>query len=286
VVGDTLTGIKKILALVLILATIAQSAFANSQESTDKVVICGISLGMKAYEVFDILGKPSSKTGDMASKKGGKSIFEFGVKDSQKVDFTLSIFTEDNRVNLIILKRIIKPYMSLDKVSNAFPKSNVPITFDKADLDRQLGAPVAQTTSAFFYRNGVGYIKEDNREFLAISVDSILRADYQEFRKSRPDYGLEVSESRFTYTVSKLRKDVFRSCEVTGFLKNYREEPVNVRVRVILREPKSREFIHAFEDIVENVKPGDKTLFTISSIEEILVPNSKATFLIELSVVK
>lgn len=281
-----MTGIKKILVLVLILTAIAQSAFASSQESTDKVVICGISLGMKAYEVFDILGKPASKTGDMASQKGGMSRFQSGVKGSQIVDVVLFIHTQNNRVVRISLHRLNKPYESDKKFNYEFPKSSVPFTFDKAELDLQLGTPVLQSENSYYYSNGVCYYKNDYSEGLSLDDASIRIVKQEIERKSRPDYGLEVSESSFTYSYSKLKKEVMLSCEVTGFLKNYREEAVNVRVRVILREPKSREFIHAFEDIVENVKPGDKTLFTIKSYEEVFVGKDKATYSIELSVAK
>jgi hypothetical protein len=270
---------RKILTVFVLLLAIVQATFANTKQSTDKVVICGISLGMKPYQVFDILGKPNKKEGDLASEKGGVAIY-YGI--SEKSNFTmLYIKTKNGKADDISLHF----YDSEENLNFKLPDSNIPIDYNFENMDNvinSLGKPVFEDKNSYLFPNGVEYYTKDNRSWIATSDFLVKYASLLQEEKNKPNYGLVVSESSFKYSYFPDNKSKWTSCTVTGFIKNFRGETLDVKVRVILRNPNTNEFIYAFEKVIRNVKPDEKTLFSIEDYD-IYVPNNNAVYSIELS---
>jgi hypothetical protein len=269
---------RKILTVFVLLLAIVQATFANTKQSTDKVVICGISLGMKPYQVFDILGKPDRKNGDLASEKGGTADF-YGSTEKCEVSI-LAIQTKNGKVNRISLYF----YKDKEKFFNYnFPDSNIPMKDNLYDAREVLGNPVKETENFLLFSNGVVYSQKENSSWISTSDFWVNSASVYEDEQNKPNFGLVVSESSFTYNHFPGNPSTLTSCTATGFIKNFRDETLDVKVRVVLRNPKTNNFIHAFEKIIRNVRPNEKTLFSIDDYN-IYVPGGKAVYEIELSV--
>ena len=108
------------------------------------------------------------------------------------------------------------------------------------------------------------YLNKDGEVFyVSYGYDSLnLAKDILNYQ-NKSDYGLIVSESSSTRSFSKENPENISSTETTGFVKNFRNISVDIKIRVIFRDYKTNKFIGACESVEKDVKPNEKRYFSV-----------------------
>jgi hypothetical protein len=255
-----------------------QPAFAHNYQTNNKISFQGITLGMKPYEVFSIIGKPDYKEGNLASKKGGYCIFLYNYDHSNTLSF---LFETKNGLVCNMSAMIYKSKTKNHRNNFSFP-NNVNST-SYSDFTNAYGDSIDKDSIIFSNGMTIDLNKDGEVFFVNYGYNSLnLAKDILNYQ-NKSDYGLIVSDSTSTCCFSKENPENISSTETTGFVKNFRNISVDIKIRVIFRDNKTNKFIGACESVEKDVNPNEKRYFSVIGGELYIPKTYKVVYDFELS---
>jgi hypothetical protein len=206
----------------------------------DLIRIAGVGIGWKPWQVVEVLGKPFYKSGDMAGNAGATASFDKGnVRVTFERGSVVSI-TEDGE------------HVPADRTNILRGESSPEVIVDFYGTPKLISSYPGLDVIGWQYPNGVTY--DFYREKLSSVTLSKVVYDY--FK--RHDWGIVISETKGTTTTSQ--GDVLGS-RVKGIVRNNRQVPVKVQLRVRWTLSPSDKVADLFDSQVYEIAPQDSVIF-------------------------
>ena len=236
----------------LVVATLALQLWKTKTpgwDSIDTVRIGGVGIGWKPWQVIDVLGKPESKTGDMA---GGSYVLARFRRPEDPFLGGVAIFFANGRTETIIEE---SAQAQTNILGIASLPQDIEQLYGKGRLIAKYPGPNGSQMINWKYPNGVSY------EFTNGSLSSVQvsKDTWDEFQKS--DWGVSIVDDKGS-GFSDRSTGAITGTEVKGIIRNDRDARVKVKLRIRWSYETSKEMADVYDSKIYEIDPHDTVIFS------------------------